>query len=113
VTTIGEWLRSRTPAPPPALFARVSEALGDGMDDDVSAAPERCVGAAVLLLEPLLEREDAGRECALDLLAADALVTYAFEAAGADVDRLDQRTRDAMARLAGLAAGDDHAAPRG
>jgi hypothetical protein len=101
--TIAQWLRSRTPPAPEALRARVEAALGSSASSDVGAAPELFLSAAVTLLEPLLARDDAGRESALDLLAADALVTYAFEAASTDGDQLDTRTRDAMVRLAGLA----------
>jgi hypothetical protein len=104
--TIAEWLRSRTPAAPAALIARVQAALGAESSAVAEAAPERLLDAAVSLLEPLLAREDAGRESALDLLAADALVTYAFEAASADPEALDARTRDAMIRLACLAPAD-------
>jgi hypothetical protein len=106
--TVAEWLRSRTPPPPEALVVRVEAALGGpAAATDAAVAPERLLDAAVLLLEPLLAREDAGRECALDLLAADALVTYAFEAASVDAERLDERTRAAMERLAGLAPSSD------
>lgn len=104
--TIAEWLRSRTPAAPPALVARVEAALGPEAGATLEAAPERLLAAAVSLLEPLLARDDAGRESALDLLAADALVTYAFEAASAEPEALDERTRDAMMRLARLAPAD-------
>ena len=106
--TITEWLRSRTPAAPEALVARVEEALrtrGAGAAG-VEAAPERLLDAALSLLQPLLARESAGRESALDLLAADALVTYAFEAASIEPEQLDARTRDAMLRLTRLAPDD-------
>jgi len=43
------------------------------------------------------------RDSALDLLAVDALVTYAVEAAADDPDRLDARTEAALARIAELA----------
>jgi hypothetical protein len=52
----------------------------------------------------LLADGRTGRECAPELLAADALVTYAFEAASDDSPRLAGRARDAMTRLARLAA---------
>jgi transposase len=43
------------------------------------------------------------RESALELLAVDALVTYAFEAATDEPDALDARTKGALARIAALA----------
>lgn len=101
--TVEEWLRSRTPPAPPALLARVLDALADGRARDESEAATVCLDSAVRLLEPLLHEGRPGRESALDLLAADALATYAFEAAGADFERLDDRTASAMMRLAGLA----------
>jgi hypothetical protein len=109
--SIGEWLRSRTPPAPEPLVARVEEALGAHRSEDAERAPELLLAAAVGLLQPLLAREHAGRDAAVDLLAADALVTYAFEAASADSDRLDVRTRDAMIRLAGLAPSDAERVP--
>ena len=112
--TIVEWLRSRTPPAPDALVARVEDALGPDAADGVDDAPERLMDAAVRLLQPLLARERAGRESAVDLLAADALVTYAFEAASSEPERLDTRTRDAMLRLAQLGPGaGDHLPARG
>ena len=106
--TLSAWLESRVPAPPPALLARVEQALGASLGASASTAPDECVRAVVRLLEPLLEREGAGRECALDLLAADALVTYAFEAASGDVDELDAHALGAMTRLAALAPTSSH-----
>ena len=102
--TILEWLRSRTPPAPPALQARLEWALGANGGRDISSAWSVLLDAAVSLLSPLVARADAGRDCALDLLAADALVTYAFESASSDVDRLDARGLEAMRHLAALAA---------
>jgi len=58
------------------------------------------VSAASELLHDLLERPSAGRDSALDLLTVDALVTYAFEAAAAEPERLPDYAADAMTRLA-------------
>jgi len=81
------WLAQRRPAPPPALAAHLAAAAAG------SPAPEASPGTLVALGHRLLARVTAapagGRELALDLLAADAFVTYAFEAqAEADVDGL-------------------------
>jgi len=43
------------------------------------------------------------RESALDLLAVDALITYAFEAAADEPDRLEERSEQALAAIAALA----------
>ena len=110
--TIGEWLSASTQPAPEPLVARIEAALGRHGTEDAARAPERLLDAAVGLLQPLLARENAGRDAALDLLAADALVTYAFEAASAHPEQLDARTRDAMIRLAGLAPSDTEHVPR-
>lgn len=101
--TIGEWLATRTPAPPPELAARVRHLLGSTVDDDVAVAPDRLLGAAERTVAALLREGRTGRESAADLLAADALVTYAFEAAGSDPTGVVEQARGAMTRLGGLA----------
>lgn len=104
--TVGAWLRAREPAPPAALAERVRMALGADESRDAADAYTVCLDAAVRVLEPLLGEERPGRARALDLLAADALVTYAFEAAATDVEALNERTAEAMLRLARLAGGE-------
>lgn len=97
------WLEARRPAPPPALAARLREALLVAGSDGGDVA-ERCLDAGERLLAGLLARDCAHRSAALDLLAADALVTYAFEAASEAPERMDELARRAMANLAALAA---------
>jgi len=101
--TVRAWLRGRAPAAPPHLFARVDQALGRRGDRPLTEAPEQCVDAAEELLRELLARPTAGRDSALDLLAVDALMTYAFEAAASEPDALGDRADHAMTRLASLA----------
>jgi hypothetical protein len=103
--TIGEWLATRTPAPPAVLLDRVRDALGPAAGDDQSHAAHRCLDAAERIVGGLLREGRVGRESAADLLTADALVTYAFEAASDDPARLAHRARHAMTRLARLGAG--------
>ena len=102
--TLLAWLRSRTPAPPEAMFARIVDVLGARAEEDASRASILCLDAAIQLLEELLTTDPLGRESAIDLLAVDALVTYAFEAAAGDIGRLDERAASAMERLGALAA---------
>jgi uncharacterized membrane protein len=102
--TIGEWLATRTPAPPPHLLRRVRDALGNAAEDDARFATDRCIDAAERVLAQLLREGRTGRESAVDLLTADALVTYAFEAAADDPPRLVDQARTAMVRLARLGA---------
>jgi hypothetical protein len=100
---LSDWLRQRTPTPPPELSARIQQTLGERCSADASAAPDLCIAGAEELLRELLTRPSAGRESALDLLTVDALVTYAFEAASDEPDSLAARAVEAMTRLAATA----------
>lgn len=75
-TEILTWLDARRPAPPPTLRAH----LGQRAQDGPGVLPDHLADAGRALLAHVVARPEAGRELALDLLAADALVTYAFEA---------------------------------
>jgi hypothetical protein len=94
------WRDAVTPPPPAALAAAV-EAQLDAPD---GVTPEAYLEAAERLLAALLKDGCISRENALDLLVADALVTYAFEAASnetpAHIIELGAR---AMARIAAFA----------
>ena len=70
------WLDERRPAPPPALREHLAAAVGDAPDP----LPEHLARLGSALLAGVARRPAGGREVALDLLAADAFVTYAFEA---------------------------------
>lgn len=110
-----EWLARCEPAPPPALAARVVALLGDapaaGADDAVAA----CVGGAERVVAGLLREGCTTRDSALDLLAADALATYAFELAGDRPETLAAVAEAAMHRFAmlGAPAGVPRKAPNG
>lgn len=102
--TIGDWLDARQPAPPPALGAELRRALGPALGGDASGVREASLAAAESLLADALAAGCRDREQAIVLLAADALVTYAFEAAADDPEALGERAAAAVRRLAGLAA---------
>jgi hypothetical protein len=93
--------------PPPALARRMRDAL-ESYQRAAGAAPaetpESYLGAGERLLTQLLSGDCTSRNCALDLLAADALVTYAFELAANDPSRIGERAQQAIARLAALAS---------
>ncbi|MDQ8145343.1 MAG: hypothetical protein P3A32_04805 [Gemmatimonadota bacterium] len=85
---------------PPHVVARVSEVLRALPDADQPVADALLDAAAHLLDEVLAERaRGSAREVALDLLAADACVTWAFEA---EPTAVGARAEAAMARLAAI-----------
>jgi hypothetical protein len=89
--------------PPEDLAARVREALGATATQEAEFTVVRCLDAMESLLVSLKDDDAAGRERALDLLAADALVTYAFEAA-AESEDLAEIAEGAMWRVGEVAA---------
>jgi hypothetical protein len=101
--TVADWLDARSPAPPARLLDRLRTALGSSLARDAAEVPHALVDAAEKLLATLVRDGCMTRDRALDLLAVDALVTYAFEAASDDAEALEARARDAMRRLADLA----------
>lgn len=101
--TVAEWLTARTPEPPPRLGSRIEEVLQPRLSSDAHEVPIACIDAACDLLESLVVRPDAGREAALDLLTADALVTYAFEALAGDPPHVTEFALSSMQRLAVVA----------
>ncbi|HEX4933470.1 MAG TPA: hypothetical protein VFV33_09840 [Gemmatimonadaceae bacterium] len=72
-------MSSRESAAPPALQSRILELVGGGADLPAAGATTVFIEAARDTLQHLLDNEQYGRDGALDLLAADALMTYAYE----------------------------------
>ncbi len=107
--TVGEWLSARSPAPPEPLSLRLRAALGPRLADRSSSAHDALLATAESLLAELLALDGAGRDRALDLLAVDALVTYAFEAAAEDSGTLSARATAAMTAISALATPSLHA----
>jgi hypothetical protein len=101
--TVGEWLSARTPPPPSPLAERLHAALGARMSDGSAGAYDAVLQTAESLLSDLIALGCAQRDRALDLLAVDALVTYAFEAAAESPDTLAARATSAMSEIARLA----------
>ena len=89
---------------PAELRARVRAALvavgGDRAASDPT--PAECLAAGEALLARTLDGDDRHRGTALDLLAADALVTRAFELAAARGDDVQEASAAAMRRIAAL-----------
>lgn len=77
--TVRDWVMARSPQPPEALRQGVMAALGADADADVSQTTAACMNAAGRSLQALLAEQRFGRDGALELLAVDALATYAYE----------------------------------
>lgn len=74
------WLAMRAGAVPPVLEARMESAIDEALDEDT--VPRALADAARVCMRDALTAGDE-RGAALHLLAADALITYACEAAAA------------------------------
>ena len=70
------WLGTRRPAAPAALRTQIEQAVTDAR----LPLPAHLADIGRRLLDKVASRPQGGRELALDLLAADAFITYAFEA---------------------------------
>lgn len=101
--TLRDWLHTRQPHPPAALRARLETVLADALGEPEERAADVCLAAGERLAAGLLRGDCTTRASALDLLTADALVTYAFEAASAKPDEITVLANAAMARIASLA----------
>jgi hypothetical protein len=94
------WIQTRSTGAPPALMKRVEEVLqaeptaANGVVGSLMLAGERLLASAVA------PRSGDARAAALDLLAADACVTWAFEAGAEEPGTLAARAEDAMQRIA-------------
>jgi len=74
------WLRSRRPTPPQTLRERLDRAVEQLVPAPSATLPVYLARLGRDLLDGVASKPTGGRELALDLLAADAFATYAFEA---------------------------------
>ena len=90
-------------AVPAALAGRVRAAL----EARGAGAPtaDACLAAGGDVLDAVCGADPRSRETALDLLAADALVTLAFELAADDPATFEATARRALREIAGHAPG--------
>ena len=95
MTTLREWLASRTPVPPAQLAGRLSEIVGEEAFNTATSANVLIERGIETLRSALSDRDGA-----LDLLAADALITYAMEAAADDFATMAPTAADAIQRIA-------------
>ena len=100
--SITDWLATREPVPPEALAHRIERAIGNDGARPVEDAHEVLVAAGERIAAAVLEGGGTSRDTALDLLAADALVTYAFEASSATPRDIARHAAASMARIAAL-----------
>jgi hypothetical protein len=98
-----DWLARREPSPPRVLQERV-EALALAVPDVPDDPSGSLLAAAEAALAQLARRSPGDRASALDLLAVDALVTYAMEHAAQTPDELPGIAERAMSRLSGAAS---------
>jgi hypothetical protein len=111
------WRADPVGRPPAALVARLDAIMArygaaaatahPNGAESAAAASRRYLDAAERLLADLMSDGCMRRQSALDLLAADALVTYAFEVASADPERLQARADAAMRAISSLASAGD------
>ncbi len=74
------WLEARRPVPPDALRVCLEAAVTDGELSPRVPLPDQLALLGRQVLGRVARRPDGGRELAPELLAADAFITYAFEA---------------------------------
>ncbi len=101
--TVRGWLADREPSPPHVLRERV-ESLALSVADRADDPATTLLAAAEAALKRLADCEAGDRATALDLLAVDALVTYAFEFAAGTPDAIPELSARAMSRLSNVAA---------
>ena len=105
---VRDWIvrESAAPKTPAALVERMLAFLGDDAKRDAAQVSDACLAAAARALEELLNAGRFGRDSALDLLAVDALTTFAFAHASEkarDERELLQFSDDGARRLGRLA----------
>ncbi len=93
--TLRSWLASREPAAPVKLVERLSEIIGSNAMDGGMSADVLLTSGVATLRSALSDRDGA-----LDLLAADALITYAMEAAADECSTMDETAAEAIRRIA-------------
>lgn len=94
-----DWLESRTPESPEALVQRIREVFIEHPEFAPLHRVDAFVDAGEVLLRRVLVTDTEARASALDLLAADACVTYAFEAAADEPATLGARAEAATVKI--------------
>ncbi len=97
-----DWLADREPSPPRVLRERI-EALALAVPGQPEAPAGSLLAAAEEALARIARHPDGDRATAVDLLAVDALVTYALESAAEHPEAIPEFSERAMARLSRVA----------
>lgn len=101
------WVLRAQPPAPAALTARVVDVLRANAAWDALPLAEALTLAGERLLAGVVAKGEGtarDRAAALDLLAADACVTWAFEVAAEQPDALPARAREVTARILSMRA---------
>lgn len=98
------WLRSRMPEAPQTLVIHIQTLLESHAEWESLSRAEAFIEASQRLLRRVLTADPVARASALDLLAADACVTFAFESAADDPPTIPARAKIAKWVIAGVAA---------
>ena len=101
--THARWAAERSGEAPPALVQRLRDIFAAHPEWEALSRVEAFTNAAEWLSRRVLESE-ASRPVALDLLAADACITFAFEAAADEPETLGARAAATQLRLSTLIA---------
>lgn len=99
---IRTWLAARRPAPPAVLAAQLEAVLAACPSDRLLATESMAAAMSLLgvyALDSLEGRAPDSRGVAMDLLAADAFVTYAFEAASDEAAPVDAVAAGVLTRV--------------
>ena len=97
------WLDARLPEAPAALRGRIAELVAEHPEWETMPRQHALMAASEILMNDVLAAAPKDRDAALDLLAGDACVTYAFEAAADAPAELGALADQAMQRIAKLA----------
>jgi hypothetical protein len=95
---VRDWLAHREPSPPRELRERV-QALALAVPEHADDPAATLLDAAEAALIGLSRQPIGERATALDLLAVDALVTYALEVASQTPEQIPAISERAMTRL--------------
>ena len=97
--SVAEWLNTRTPPAPANLVARMTIEISKLGLSEAAVTPKALADAGASILRSLDESGCTDRANALDLLASDALFTYAFEAAAESKHEIEEASRYVLEKV--------------